>query len=66
MGISKTGNAHSFFVIEFKFKEVKGAKKMIDRLITQIEATKNPTVVGLDPTYSMIPSFIKEIGRAHV
>ncbi len=33
---------------------------MIDRLITKIEATKNPTVVGLDPTYSMVPNFIKE------
>ena len=33
---------------------------MIDRLISQIEATQNPTVVGLDPTYAMIPSFIKE------
>ena len=33
---------------------------MIDRLITQIEATQNPTVVGLDPTYAMIPTFIKE------
>ena len=33
---------------------------MIDRLITKIEATQNPTVVGLDPTYAMIPTFIKE------
>lgn len=33
---------------------------MIDRLISQIEAKQNPTVVGLDPTYQMIPSFIKE------
>ena len=33
---------------------------MIDRLITKIKATENPTVVGLDPTYSMIPSIIKE------
>lgn len=33
---------------------------MIDRLITKIKATQNPTVVGLDPTYTMIPSFIKE------
>ena len=33
---------------------------MIDRLISQIEATQNPTVVGLDPTYAMIPSLIKE------
>ena len=33
---------------------------MIDRLISQIEAMQNPTVVGLDPTYAMIPHFIKE------
>ncbi len=33
---------------------------MIDRLITKIEQVQNPTVVGLDPTYAMIPSFIKE------
>ena len=33
---------------------------MIDRLINQIEAMQNPTVVGLDPTLAMIPSFIKE------
>lgn len=32
---------------------------MIDRLITKIKATENPTVVGLDPTYAMVPSFIK-------
>lgn len=33
---------------------------MIDRLISQIEAKQNPTVVGLDPTYQMIPDFIKQ------
>lgn len=33
---------------------------MIDRLITKIKEVQNPTVVGLDPTYAMIPSFIKE------
>lgn len=33
---------------------------MIDRLMNQIEATQNPTVVGLDPTLAMMPSFIKE------
>lgn len=33
---------------------------MIDRLLTKIKALQNPTVVGLDPTYSMIPAFIKE------
>ncbi len=33
---------------------------MIDRLIKAIQRLQNPTVVGLDPTYSMIPAFIKE------
>ncbi|MGL4799276.1 MAG: orotidine-5'-phosphate decarboxylase [Cellulosilyticaceae bacterium] len=33
---------------------------MIDRLITKIKQVQNPTVVGLDPTYAMIPNFIKE------
>lgn len=33
---------------------------MIDRLIEKIEATNNPTVVGLDPRLGFIPSFIKE------
>ena len=33
---------------------------MIDRLLTKIQTLQNPTVVGLDPTYNMIPSFIKE------
>ncbi len=33
---------------------------MIDRLIQKIKAVQNPTVVGLDPTYAMIPNFIKE------
>ena len=28
---------------------------MIDRLITNIKKTENPTVVGLDPTFEMIP-----------
>ncbi len=32
---------------------------MIDQLINKIKETQNPTVVGLDPTYAMIPSFIK-------
>jgi len=32
---------------------------MIDRLIEKIDKTKNPTVVGLDPTYEMIPEKIK-------
>lgn len=33
---------------------------MIDRLIRNIKRTNNPTVVGLDPTLAMIPSYIKE------
>lgn len=33
---------------------------MIDRLIREIQKKENPTVVGLDPTYSMIPQFIQE------
>ncbi|MGL4345946.1 MAG: orotidine-5'-phosphate decarboxylase [Cellulosilyticaceae bacterium] len=33
---------------------------MIDRLIREIQNKQNPTVVGLDPTYSMIPAFIQE------
>ncbi|MEL7657699.1 MAG: orotidine-5'-phosphate decarboxylase [Bacillota bacterium] len=33
---------------------------MIDRLITKIEQMANPTVVGLDPTYEMIPQIIRE------
>jgi len=32
---------------------------MIDRLMEKIEQMKNPSVVGLDPTYEMIPSKIK-------
>ena len=33
---------------------------MIDRLIKGIETTQNPTVVGLDPTYAMIPNYLAE------
>lgn len=33
---------------------------MIDRLIEKINAFNNPTVVGLDPTYEMMPQGIKE------
>lgn len=33
---------------------------MIDRLIREIQMKQNPTVVGLDPTYSMIPKYIQE------
>ena len=31
---------------------------MIDRLITNIKKTENPTVVGLDPTFEMIPEHL--------
>lgn len=33
---------------------------MIDRLIKGIERTQNPTVVGLDPTYAMIPEYLSD------
>ena len=33
---------------------------MIDRLIDKIDRMDNPTVVGLDPTYEMIPEKIKK------
>lgn len=33
---------------------------MIDRLMEQIKACKNPTVVGLDPRLNMIPDAVKE------
>ncbi len=33
---------------------------MIDLLIEKIGSCNNPTVIGLDPTLSMIPSYIKE------
>ena len=33
---------------------------MIDRLMDKIEKMVNPTVVGLDPTYEIIPRSIKE------
>ncbi len=32
---------------------------MIDRLMEKIDSLKNPTVVGLDPTYEMIPGTLK-------
>ena len=32
----------------------------MDRLITRILETKNPSVAGLDPKLSYIPDFIKE------
>nr|HML36845.1 orotidine-5'-phosphate decarboxylase [Bacillota bacterium] len=33
---------------------------MIDRLMNKIEKMANPTVVGLDPSYEMIPQAIKQ------
>ncbi|MGI6751482.1 MAG: orotidine-5'-phosphate decarboxylase [Anaerovoracaceae bacterium] len=33
---------------------------MVDKLIDRIKELKNPTVIGLDPTYEMIPDFLKE------
>lgn len=33
---------------------------MIDRLIGKIKEMENPTVVGLDPAYAMIPDYIKK------
>ncbi len=33
---------------------------MIDRLMNRIEKLANPTVVGLDPTYEMMPQTIRE------
>ena len=35
-------------------------KNAIDRLIDKIKETNNPTVIGLDPRYEMIPNCIKE------
>lgn len=35
-------------------------KIAIDLLIDKIKEKNNPTVIGLDPRYNMIPSFIKE------
>ncbi len=33
---------------------------MIDQLVSKIQETKNPTVVGLDPRFAFVPSHIKE------
>lgn len=33
---------------------------MIDRLISNIKETENPTVVGLDPTYEMMPDHLSK------
>ena len=35
-------------------------EKIIDKLINKIKETNNPTVIGLDPRYEMIPNCIKE------
>ena len=35
-------------------------EKAIDKLIKKIEETNNPTVMGLDPRYDIIPNCIKE------
>ena len=35
-------------------------KKIIDKLVNKIKETNNPTVIGLDPRYEMIPNCIKE------
>ena len=34
--------------------------KAIDKLINKIKETNNPTVIGLDPRYEMLPNCIKE------
>ena len=33
---------------------------MIDALIAEIKEKENPTVVGLDPAYSMIPDYLRK------
>lgn len=35
-------------------------RNAMDRLIEKIKETKNPTVIGLDPRYDMLPKCIKE------
>lgn len=35
-------------------------ENMIDKLINKIKEMKNPTVMGLDPRYDIIPDCIKE------
>ena len=32
----------------------------IDQLIEKIKETNNPTVIGLDPRYDMLPNCIKQ------
>ena len=34
-------------------------KNAMDKLINKIKETKNPTVIGLDPRYNLIPDCIK-------
>ena len=31
-------------------------EKIIDKLVNKIKETNNPTVIGLDPRYEMIPN----------
>ena len=38
-------------------------KNAMDRLIDKIKETNNPTVIGLDPKYDMIPDCIKNLIR---
>ena len=35
-------------------------ERVIDKLINKIKQTNNPTVIGLDPRYEMIPSCVRE------
>ena len=35
-------------------------KNIMDRLIDKIKQTNNPTVMGLDPRYEILPECIKE------
>lgn len=52
-------NKHHIKYEQMKKINEKG-KNMIDKLIDRIVELENPTVVGLDPTYSMIPQYIRE------
>ena len=35
-------------------------KNIIDKLIEKIKIMKNPTVIGLDPRYEMLPKYVKD------
>ena len=35
-------------------------KNIIDQLIEKIKIMKNPTVIGLDPRYEMLPKCVKD------